>query len=445
MGDRMIVFLGRILWAIATVFIVVSSIYFTFRLKFIQFNFKEMFYNLFHKNTKQEGLSPFQVLMMTLAGRIGVGSIAGIALAIHIGGLGSIFWLWITALFSAVLAYVETVLGMRYKKKDKGEVYKGGPSYYLTYGLGKKALGMIYAILIIICYIGGFLGIQSNTITRSIQEVVTVPSFVVGIIIVLVISIIIFGGVQKIASTTEKLVPVMTLLYLGIALYIVAINFSQMPSIFQNILQDAFCFQSFLGGFIPTVIVGIQRGIFSNESGLGTGSIAASTSNSDNPSSQGFLQIIGIYITSLFICTATAFIILTSNYQTLSLNDVNGIEIIQYAFQFHLGNVGNIFIFASIFLFAFSTILTGYYYGESSFKYFFNQTKPIYLFFLKVMTLIVLFMGCVMSSTTLWKLVDTLVALLAIINIYALFYLREEVVLELEEYKTKRHKNSLGK
>lgn len=439
-GDHMIAIFNKILWAIATSFILVSSIYFTFRLKFIQFNFKEMFQNLFHKDKKEEGIGPFQVLMMTLAGRIGVGSIAGIALGIYIGGIGSIFWLWIIAFFSAILAYAETVLGIIYKRKDEGNVYKGGPAYYLTYGLGKKHLGSFYAILIIICYIGGFLGIQSNTIAKSLGEIITISPYLIGFIIVIITSFIIFGGVQKIAGVTSKLVPIMTSAYLLVAFYVIVINWSTIPSLFQEILKQAFNFKSFVGGFFTCFIVGIQRGIFSNEAGLGTGSIAASTSNSDSPTAQGYIQILGIYITSLLICTATAFIIMTSNYQLMNFTDVNGIEITQYAFQYHLGNVGNIFIFVSILLFSFSTILTGYYYGESSLKYFFQKIQPIYLTLLKIMTLIVLFLGCIISSTTLWSLVDILVAILAIINIYALVGLRKDVEMELHFYQQKKRK-----
>lgn len=436
--NSMIDFLNRILWAIATVLIVSASVYFSFRLRFVQFHFREIIHNLLHKHKQKDGIGPFQVLMMTLAGRIGVGSIAGIALAIYIGGVGSIFWLWITAIFSSVLAYAETVLGMIYKKKDTGSIYKGGPAYYLSEGLGKKNLGKFYAILIIVCYIGGFLGIQSNTITKSIQEIRPVSANIVGIIIVVVTSLIIFGGVKKIASATGKIVPVMTLAYIGLALYIVLINANQIPVLFGQILKEAFQFRPFITGALTSFIVGIQRGIFSNESGLGTGSIAASTTNSDSPTAQGYIQILGIYITSLLICTATAFIILTSNYGIQTFTDVNGIEITQYAFQFHLGNVGNAFIFGSILLFAFSTILTGYYYSESSLKFFFDRIPTIYLHLLKVVTLFVIYFGCIISSTTLWQIVDVLVALLAIINIYGLFGLRDEIEKELQYYQMKK-------
>ncbi len=435
----MIDFGSKILWAIATVFIVVSSVYFSFKLRFIQFHFKEMFYNLCHKPKEKKGIGSFQVLMMTLAGRLGVGSIAGIALSIYLGGVGSIFWLWIMAIFSSVLAYAETVLGIIYKRPDGTNVYKGGPAYYLRDGLGKKSLGFIYAILILICYIGGFLGIQSNTITKSIQEIRSVNSYIIGLCIVVVTSLIIFGGVKKIAAATGKIVPVMTVAYLVFAIYIMGSNYQLLPSIFNQIVSEAFHFKSFISGFFTSFIVGIQRGIFSNEAGLGTGSIAASTTNSDNPSEQGYIQILGIYITSLLICSATAFIIMMSDYNPSLYHDVNGIEITQMAFQYHLGSVGNTFIFLSILLFAFSTILTGYYYGESALKYFTEKIKPVYLVILKIITLMVVFLGCILSSTILWQIVDVLVALLAIFNIYALIGLREDVVRELEIYKMRKN------
>ncbi len=433
----MLTILNQILWAIATAMILLSSLYFSYQLGFIQFNVIEMIRNLFKKK-EGTGISPFQALMMVLAGRIGVGSIAGVALAIYLGGVGSIFWMWVIAILSAINAYCETVLGIIYKEKDQGDVYKGGPSYYIKKGLGNKTLGSIYAILILISYIGGFLGIQSNTIVKSIEEMIPIDPMIVGICIVILTALIIFGGVKKIADATSKIVPVMTLLYLLVAFYIICINIQLMPSILWSIVKGAFQFKSFFSGFIPTFIIGIQRGLFSNEAGLGTGSIASSTTDSSDPSSQGFVQMIGIYITTLLICTATAFIILTSNYTELVLGDINGIEITQYAFQFHLGNIGTWVVFLSIVLFSFSTILTGYYYGESSLKYLFIKMKPIYLLFLKLFTLLILFLGSIVSSGVLWKIVDLLVALLAIINTYALVNLRNEIKEELVIYKAKK-------
>lgn len=423
-GDNMLNFINKIVWLIATISIVISSLYFSMKLKFLQLKIKTIFSCLVSK-TKTDKIKPFNVLMITLAGRIGVGSIAGIALCIYIGGIGSIFWLWIMTFFSAILAYVETVLGGIYKEKD-GKFYKGGPSYYLKNGLGKKKLGGIYAILIIISYIGGFLSIQTNTITKSLNQIININPYFIGIIIVIITSFIIFGGLTKISDATSKIVPVMGVFYLLITIYIIINNISSIPNIFLSIVSEAFNFKSFYSGFLTSFVVGIQRGIFSNEAGLGTGSIASSISDI-NPVKQGYIQVLGVYITSLIICTSTAFIILTSNYLQPVFNDLNGIEITGYAFSYHLGKLGDIFIFISILLFSFSTILTGYYYGESSLKYFFSTIKSKYLYILKVFTLIILFLGCILSSNLLWKIVDILVALLAIINIYAMFNLRNTV------------------
>ena len=433
-GDIMLEIINKIVWAIATALIILSSIYFSYKLKFVQFRFVEMIKNLFNKRAKNIGITPIQSFLMTLGSRIGVGSIAGVSLALYIGGPGSIFWMWISAFLSASNTFCETVLGIIYRQKD-GHDYKGGPSYYIKEGLNKPKLGALYAILILVSYVGGFVGIQGNTITKSFLEIMDIPKFLIGFLLVLTTSLIIFGGLKKIASFSEKLVPFMTLLYIGIAIFISFKNITLLPGIFLKIITSAFSLKSIYGGLIWTLIIGIQRGIFSNEAGLGTGSITSSTSSTDSPVSQGYIQMLGIYVTTLLICTATVVIVMTSNYQELILSDVNGIEITQYAFKYHLGNFGNILLFISVLLFSFTTILTGYYDGESSLKYFFEKIKPEYLLFLKVISLLVLFLGCIISSTLLWTIVDILVAFLAFINIYALFKLKKDIFYEVNHYK----------
>lgn len=429
---------NKILWAGATVLIVSMGLYFTYKLKFVQFQFKEMFHNLCKKETR--GIKPHQTLMMVLAGRIGVGSIAGVALSIYLGGIGSLFWMWIIAFISSALSFAETTLGILYKEKDETEndIYKGGPSYYLSKGIHKPFLGTCYALLVLVSYVFGFLGIQANTITKSLQEIFPLSPIVIGIIIVLLTSVVIIGGVSKIANTASKLVPVMMFLYIGVALFICIQNIEQIPIIFLNIVKSAFHVKPFLSGFLGALIVGVQRGIFSNEAGLGTGAIASSTVTTEDAAGQGYLQMIGIYITTLLICTSTAIIILTSPYDLLNLHDINGIEITQFAFEYHLGRTGSYLIFLSIILFSFSTILTGYYDGESSLKYLFKKVKQSHLLFLKIITLFILFVGCLLSSTFLWNLVDVMVALLAFINIYALFSLRTEVLTALSLYRHKK-------
>ncbi|MBE6152161.1 MAG: alanine:cation symporter family protein [Firmicutes bacterium] len=437
-GDIMLEFINKFIWAIATSFIILSSIYFSLSLGFVQFKFREMFKNLFKKENREIGITPVQSFFMTLGSRIGVGSIAGVSLALHLGGPGSIFWMWLSAFLSASNTFCETVLGIIYREKD-GKDYKGGPSYYIRNGLNKPKLGTIYALIILISFVGGFVGIQGNTITKSFLEIYKVPKFVIGIILVFFVSIIVFGGLKRIAAISSKLVPFMSIMYIGIALFIGIKNINVISQIFKTIITSAFTLKSIYGGFLGSLIIGIQRGIFSNEAGLGTGSITSSTSSTDSPVSQGYIQMLGIYVTTLLICTATVIIVMTSNYSELVLNDVNGIEITQYAFKYHLGNFGNVLLFLSVLLFSFTTILTGYYDGESSLKYLFSNIKDKHLIILKVISLFVLFLGCIIPSETLWSFVDILMAGIAIINIYALFKLKGDVKHELRYYNLKKY------
>lgn len=423
----MIVLTNKLLWAVASSLIIISGIYFSLKFKFIQLNIKKILTSTFKRDKKTKGLSPLSTLMLTLAGKIGVGSIAGVALAIYIGGPGTIFWMWIMALISASNTFAETYIGILYKEKDEGNIYKGGPSYYIKNGLNKKNLAIFCALLIIICYLVGFIPIQANTITKSINEIITVNPIIIGLILCGFSALIIFGGIKKISNASNKIVPAMTLLYLLVTGLIVIKNITMIPNILLTILKSALNFKPFFTGFMSTLIIGIQRGIFANESGLGTGSIASSTTSDNDPIKTGYVQMLGIYITTLLICTSTALIIMTSNYNMINFTDINGIEITQYAFTYHLGNLGNIIIFILILFFAFSTILTGYYYIESNLKFFKAKISHNQLIFVKIITIIFLFIGCIISSTTLWDIVDCLVAMLAIINIYALIKLRHRI------------------
>ncbi len=423
MKENIINILGLIndnLWIVTTIIIAITGLFLTIKLKGIQFNFKKMFKSLKKKNNDINGLSPFKTLMLSLAGRIGVGSISGVALAIYVGGPGTIFWIWIISLISAPLAYAESFLGVKYKETD-GNHYIGGPAYYLKKGLNKKSLGALYAILIIICYVVGYMSVQSNTIMKATYSIVGIKPIIIGLILSIISGLIIFGGIKKISNATSKIVPVMSVVYILLALFIIIKNINIVGNIFILIVKKAFSFKSFTGGFLATLLMGVQRGLFSNEAGIGTGSIAAASGNDNDPKSSGRLQMIGVYITSLFICTATAIIILLSTYTKLNLTDVNGIEIANYAFNYHLGDFGNIILSISIFLFAFSTILTGYYYGESSLKYLTNN-KGIVL--LKILSTIIIFLGCILSPTIIWKFTDIFIALIALINIYAIIKLR---------------------
>lgn len=418
----MLKIIDSILWSIATILMVYSGIYFTYKLKFVQFNFKEMFKNIIKK--EDNSISPFESLMMVLGGRIGVGSIAGIALAIYLGGIGSIFWMWIIGFISAANSFSETTLGVKYQEKDKN-LYKGGPSYYIKNGLNNKKLGRFYALIIVISQVFGFLSIQANTITNSIN----INPIISGLIITLVSFIIINKSTKQLFKISSKLVPIMTLIYIIASIFIIICNIDQIPNLLKSIISEAFNFKSLGFGVLSSFIVGIQRGIFSNEAGLGTGAIAASTVKTAFPVSQGYVQILGIYITTFLICTATALVILTSNINFLG-NNLNGIEITQNAFIYHLGNVGNVIVIISIVLFAFSTILAGFYDAESNLKYLTNKTS-----YLKLIVCFVLFISSIIPAKTIWEIVNILTALLAITNIYALIKLKKDIIFELRRYK----------
>ena len=418
----MLKIIDSILWAIATILMVYSGVYFTYKLKFVQFNFKEMFKNIIKK--EDNSISPFESLMMVLGGRIGVGSIAGIALAIYLGGIGSIFWMWLIGFISAANSFSETTLGVKYQEKDKN-LYKGGPSYYIKNGLNNKKLGRFYALIIVISQVFGFLSIQANTITNSIN----INPIISGLVITLVSFIIINKSTKQLFKISSKLVPIMTLIYIIASIFIIICNIDQIPNLLKSIISEAFNFKSLGFGVLSSFIVGIQRGIFSNEAGLGTGAIAASTVKTAFPVSQGYVQILGIYITTFLICTATALVILTSNINFLE-NNLNGIEITQNAFIYHLGNVGNVIVIISIVLFAFSTILAGFYDAESNLKYLTNKTS-----YLKLIVCFVLFISSIIPAKTIWEIVNILTALLAITNIYALIKLKKDIIFELRRYK----------
>ena len=410
------------------------GIYFSFKLKFIHLNFKAMFKAISEKSDKKDSISSFQSLTMALAGRIGVGSLAGIALAVYLGGPGVLFWIWLTSFLCATNAFAESVLAVVFRKKDSGNIYRGGPFYYISDGIGNRNLAIIYAVIVLIAYIGGFLTMQVNTVSKCVNDLVGLNPLIIGIIAAILTGITIFGGVKKIATTTSKLIPVITIFYVSICLYIIMTNINMLPHIISNIFDAAFNFKSFGIGIISTLLIGMQKGIFSSEVGLGTGSIAAVVADTESPSSNGLVQTFGIHIENLLIATITVFVICMSDYSNLVLIDPNGVELTIHAFKYHIGNIGPLFVVITIGLFALSTILTGYYYGESSLK-FITNTNRLHIFILKMITLIVIVIGSVISSNLLWTIVDILVGIIAIINIYALFSLRKIVVSEYKDYK----------
>ncbi len=421
-------YIKNFLWIIIMFLLIICGLYFSIKLRFMQINFKKMIGELFKNDKNNLGISSTSSLMLSLAGRIGVGSISGVALAIYFGGPGVVFWIWTISFFSAIIGYVEGYLGVKYKQRGHDNSHYGGPAFYIKKALNKPKLGALYAIMIIICYCGGFMLIQSNTITKSVSYIYSNTNhLMIGLFTSILTIITIFGGIKAVTKITSNIVPVMSLGYIGIAVFILLSNTNMISSIFLKIINSAFSYKSFFAGFVMTMLMGIQRGIFSCESGMGTGAMAAAVSESNNSSSQGLIQMLGIYITSFLICTSTAIIILSSDYNFLNFNDPNGIELALFAFKEHLGNLGSIFLLIAIFLFAFSTILSGYFYGETSLKYLIKDCKKRELFILKIVIAFVIFLGSLISSSILWRVTDILVAILTLINIYAIIKLRYDI------------------
>lgn len=427
-------YLNQICWAVATVLLVGCGLYYTIKLRGVQFDFKGMIDSLKESKKSKDSVSPFETLTLALAARIGVGSLAGIALGIYKGGVGVIFWIWLSALITIPNTFVESLLAVIYREHD-GKFYKGGPAYYISKGLGYKKLGIIYAVVISLCYLGGFLAIQSNTIAASISDFINIPSYVTGIVVALISFLIIYKGLKRITSFTAKLVPVMGIGYLIICLIVIFTNIKLIPSIIISIFKEAFNFKALGWGIISSMIIGVQRGIFSSESGIGTGACASGTSDTDVPVKQGMLQMIGVYFTTFVVCTSTAIIILTSNVDINSFVNVNGIEIVQASLTNHLGSIANFVLLVCIVTFAFSTVVSGYYYGESNIKYLFKNVNEKGILLLKISVVLIILYGAIAKPSTLWDLVDVGVAILAVINIFAIFMLRKDVIEEFKNYR----------
>lgn len=422
--------INTIIWGIATIFLICCGLYYTFSLKFIQLNFKKIFNSLKKSDSDKNGISPFKTLTLALAARIGVGSLAGIALGIYKGGVGVVFWIWLSAFITLPNSFVESTLSVIYHEKD-GNYYNGGPAYYINKGLKLKKLSIIYAIIVFLCYIGGFLAIQANTIAASMETYLDISPYISGAIIALVSYLIISHGLKRITNFTSLLVPIMALVYLIVALVIIIFNINMIPSIVSKIISEAFNFKAFGWGIITSIIIGVQRGIFSSEAGMGTGAIASGTSDTKDPCKQGFIQMLGVYFTTFVICTSTVFVILTSNINYKIFDNPNGIEITLKALNSHLGNFGTVILIFAILSFAFSTIISGYYYGESNLKYLDKRINKKNINFLYIIVVLILFYGAIGNPNILWNTVDIGAGLLAIINCYSIFMLRKEIKKEV--------------
>ncbi|GAA0856960.1 MULTISPECIES: alanine/glycine:cation symporter family protein [Clostridium] len=426
------------LWTyILIALLLVLGAYFTIRTNFVQFRYlKEMFRLLGDgfSNKKEKGsISSFQAFCISTASRVGTGNLAGIAIAISVGGPGAIFWMWIIALIGAGSSFVESTLAQIYKEKNEDGSFRGGPAYYMQKGLNKKWMGVLFSLLITLSFGLVFNSVQSNTITESFNTAFGVNRLVIGIILTVLTTIIIFGGVHRIAKVSEVLVPVMALAYIGIAVIILIMNANEIPSVLKLIVENAFGFKEVAGGTLGgALLLGIKRGLFSNEAGMGSAPNAAATANVSHPVKQGLIQTLGVFTDTLIICSCTAFIILLSGVDYSGPNASTGIKLTQDALSSQIGPFGNTFIAICILLFAFSSIVGNYYYGESNIE-FLNDKKWFLLAYRVCVILMVLF-GSVAKVDVVWNLADVFMGLMAIVNLVAIFMLSKYAFLALKDY-----------
>lgn len=402
-----------ITWYVASVIIIYSGIKYSFKYKFKQFKIREFIIAI--KSKSKNNINPLSSLSMSLAAKIGVGSLSGVALALYFGGLGSIFWMCLISMLVSINTYIECILGIKYRDKF-GNDFIGGPSFYIRKCLNNKYVAILYGILVIVTYSGLFLSIQSNTIVTVLNDF-NINVTLIVILLCLFVFIIIRKESKNIFIVDSILVPVMLVVYLLLGLYVVT-NSSDLLDIFKLMLREAFNIKS----IIPVFLVGMQRAIFISESGIGTSAISASTCDND-PDKQGMLEILGIHITTFLVCFTTFLIIVTSNYNTIDFGNINGIEIVMYAFNYHFGRFGKLILTIITIMFAFSTIISGYFFGENNVRIFTNNKKFIKIF--KIIVILIIAISGYVSPEILWNLTDYFIAILAIINISSILRIKK--------------------
>lgn len=420
---------------ILIVLLIAAGIYFSIKTRFVQFRlFPDAIKSLTESHNKKQ-ISSFQALMISTASRVGTGNIAGITAALVIGGPGSVFWMWLMAFLGAASAFVESTLAQIYKTKHNGE-FRGGPSYYIERALSKRWLGIIFSFLLIFCFAYGFNALQAFNISSSFEYYIpnyknTVFPIIVAVVIALLTGLVIFGGVHRIGFISSVIVPIMAITYILVGIFITLKNITILPDMFKSIFQNAFDFKAIFGGFAGSaMLIGIKRGLFSNEAGMGSAPNAAATANVSHPVKQGMVQVLSVFIDTILICSTTAFIVLLSG---VDLNSgLNGIPFVQASICNQIGSIGIHFITFSIFTFAFTSIIGNYCYAESNIL--FIKDNKIFLNIFRVTCLVAVFAGALSSFDTVWNIADILMGLMAIVNIFAIYKLTGTMKKCLDDY-----------
>ncbi len=421
-----------------------AALYFSYKTNFVQFRlFKTAVKNITSSGSRQtesNEISSFQAFAIGVAARVGTGNMAGVAIALVTGGPGSIFWMWVMALLGGAIAFIESTTAQLFKVHDEEVTFRGGPAFYIRNQLNKPVLASIFAIALAFGYVYAMLGLQTNTTANAVanQILVFYPGsnsslilITIGLLFAVVTAYAIFSGTKKIAELSTYIVSIMTILYFSMVALVIILNISAVPAMFKLIITSAISPAAFTGGAFGTIIsTGFRRGLVSNEAGQGTSANAAAAATTNHPASQGLIQSLGVFTDTILVCSATAFTILLSGVE---LTGTDGIQITQSAFEVTLGNASSIVLTFSLFFFAISTILGMYYYGQSNFEFLFGNT--IWLQVYKISIVIFIFLSSIIETKALWNFTDIATAVMALINVYALFKLSKFALLALKDYE----------
>lgn len=420
------------------------GVYFTIRTKGVQFRLLvDGIKSMLEKSDSKEGekkVSSFQALMISTASRVGTGNIAGIATAIAAGGSGAVFWMWLMALIGGASAFIESTLAQIYKVKKNGQ-FRGGPSYYMERALGKRWMGVLFSVLLIICFAYGFNGLQAYNMSSALEYYIegyseSVYPMILGIVLAAAATFVIWGGVHRIGFITSVLVPVMAVAYILMGIATMVLHITELPKLFAEIFANAFNFRAMAGGFAGSaVVIGIKRGLFSNEAGMGSAPNASASADVEHPVKQGLVQIISVFIDTILICSSTAVMLLVSGVDGVS-GVLDGIPYVQAAISANVGKWGIHFITVSIFAFAFSSLIGNYYYAESNIV--FIKDNKLVLFLFRITCVVAIFLGAQADFSLVWNIADITMGLMAIVNIIAIFLLGNIVIKVLDNYEKQK-------
>ncbi|WP_341780728.1 alanine/glycine:cation symporter family protein [Ectopseudomonas mendocina] len=413
--------LNDLIWSkLLIVMLIGLGLYFTIASRFVQFRYFSSMFRIFSEAfQRQPGqLSSFQALMLSVAGRVGAGNIAGVSVAIMLGGPGAIFWMWVVALVGMATSYFECSLAQLYKRRESDGTYRGGPAFYIQHGLGQRWLGIVVSILLLVTFGFGFNAVQSFTVASSLHDTFGVPTLVSGIALTVVIALIIFGGIKRIAQFADVLVPLMAFSYLAMAVVVIGMNITEVPATFAMIVKSAFGLEpAFAGGIGAAIIMGVKRGLFSNEAGLGSAPNVAAVAEVKHPVAQGIVQSLSVFIDTLILCSCTALIILLSGVYQPGMEQA-GVVLTQSAVAAVVGEWGRVFVSLALLLFVFTTLIYNYYLGENALGFFTEKRSPVMLYRVLVVGLVL--WGSVQDLGTVFAFADVTMGLLAICNLVAL-------------------------